>query len=187
MPTDTIYGLVGLALSERTVKRIYKVRKRNPKKPLIILISDLADLKSFGVSADEKIKSVLKEVWPGKVSVILPCSSKKLKYLHRGTNSLAFRLPAKKPLRDLLAKIGPLVAPSANPEGAVPAATIKEAEKYFGKQADFYIDSGKLESEPSTLIEVKNGRIKVLRQGAAKVKEINNLYGKQNAKNRRRA
>ena len=43
LPTDTIYGLVGSALSQRAVKRIYKVRKRNPKKPFIILISSKAE------------------------------------------------------------------------------------------------------------------------------------------------
>ena len=56
LPTDTIYGLVGRALDKKTVERIYKVRKRNPKKPLIILISSLSDLKLFGVKPDKKTK-----------------------------------------------------------------------------------------------------------------------------------
>ena len=40
MPTDTIYGIVGKARSENTVKRIYEIRGRNPQKPCIILIGD---------------------------------------------------------------------------------------------------------------------------------------------------
>ena len=38
VPTDTIYGIVGSALNPKTVARIYKLRRRNPKKPMIILI-----------------------------------------------------------------------------------------------------------------------------------------------------
>ncbi len=38
IPTDTIYGLVGSALNKKAVRRIYQLRQRNPKKPLIILI-----------------------------------------------------------------------------------------------------------------------------------------------------
>jgi L-threonylcarbamoyladenylate synthase len=170
LPTDTIYGLVGLALSEEGVKRIYKVRKRNPKKPLIILISVLSDLEKFKVPLDKKTKTILKDIWPGKVSVILPCAEKRFEYLHRGTKGLAFRLPAKKSLRELIARTGPLVAPSANPEGVLPATSIAEAKNYFGNQVDFYYGSRRLESRPSTLIEVKNGKIKVLRQGAVDIK-----------------
>lgn len=181
LPTDTIYGLVGMALSNRTVKRIYEVRKRNPKKPLVILISGVADLKKFNIALDKESESLLNQLWPGKVSVILPCKAGKFEYLHRSTKGLAFRLPAKRPLRNLIRKTGPLVAPSANPEGFPPAKNLKEAREYFGDQVDFYLGSGGLESLPSTLIEIKNGKIKVLRQGEVKINVKTN--GKQSAKN----
>ncbi|MDI6733908.1 MAG: L-threonylcarbamoyladenylate synthase [Patescibacteria group bacterium] len=155
MPTDTIYGLVGRALSQRAVKRVYEVRKRDLNKPFIILISSLADLRLFGIELNKRTSGLLKKIWPGPVSVILPCPHKKFSYLHRGTNSLAFRLPKLKWLRDLLKQTGPLVAPSANLSGKLPAKNIKEAKKYFGSKADFYIDFGEIESPPSSLIEIK--------------------------------
>ncbi|MBI4992007.1 MAG: threonylcarbamoyl-AMP synthase [Candidatus Harrisonbacteria bacterium] len=166
LPTDTIYGVVGLAMSKKAVVRIYKLRKRNPQKPLIILISSLRDLKLFNIRLNRETKKLLEKLWPGKVSVILPCADKKFKYLHRGTKTLAFRLPKKKDLIRLLKKTGSLVAPSANWEGYPSAKTIIEAKKYFGNKADFYVDAGKLESPPSTLIEIKNGRPILLRRGA---------------------
>jgi len=141
LPTDTIYGIVGSALKKKTVERIYRLRKRNPKKPMIVLIASVADLKRFGVKVDSKTARILKKLWPhlrhgyggqaGKISVILPCPSKKFSYLHRGTRTLAFRLPKPVALRKLLESVGPLVAPSANWEGERPARTIREAKKYF--------------------------------------------------------
>lgn len=167
MPTDTIYGLVGLALSPKTVLRIYRVRHRNAKKPMIILLGSLAQLKLFGVKIDPRTRVLLKKLWPGRVSIILPCKNQKFFYLHRGKKTLAFRLPKVESLRELLLKTGPLVAPSANYEGEKPAFTIKEAKKYFGSKIDFYFNGGLKTGKPSTLVAIDNGRIIVKRQGSA--------------------
>ena len=171
MPTDTIYGLAGRVLDKKAVEKIYKIRKRNQKKPLIILIGSPNDLSLFGIKLTLKNAGILKKLWPGPVSVILPCRNQKFSYLHRGTETLAFRLPKLKWLRNLLEKTGPLAAPSANWEGYPPAKTIEEARKYFKNRVDFYLNSGKLESPPSALISIKDGKIKIIREGTAKIKK----------------
>jgi len=163
MPTDTIYGLVGSALKKKTVERIYHVRKRNKEKPMIILISSLRNLAHLGVRIDARTKKILLRLWPGKVSVILPCTSKKFAYLHRDARSLAFRFPKKKSLRNLLAQTGPLVAPSANREGKLPATTIREAKLYFDKKIDFYLDGGKIDGKPSRLIRIVDHGVERIR------------------------
>jgi L-threonylcarbamoyladenylate synthase len=167
--TDTIYGLVGSALMPKTVRRIYKLRRREKKKPMIILINSLDDLKLFGIRTGIRQKRILKKLWPGKVSVILPCRSKKFAYLHRSAKTLAFRLPAKKELRQLLEITGPLVAPSANLQGFNPASTIRQARKYFKNKINFYVNGGYLSSSPSTLVEIKGSRLIVRRTGAVKI------------------
>jgi len=169
IPTDTIYGIVGSALDFEIVQRIYKLRKRNLQKPMIILIANMDDLAFFGIQPNIKTKRILKKLWPGKVSVIMPCKLKEFEYLHRGTKQLAFRLPKLKWLRALLEETGPLVAPSANFEGEPSAKTIREAKKYFGRKIEFYVDAGKLESKPSTLVKIEKGKLQVLREGAVKV------------------
>ena len=170
IPTDTLYGLVGRAQDRETVERIYRLKGRQPNKPLIVLISSLDDLSKFKVKVNAKTKKVLEKYWPGKVSVILPCPNQEFEYLHRGTKTLAFRLPDYPELTHLITQTGPLVAPSANPEGLPPAKNIKEAREYFGDEVDFYYAKGILKSLPSTLIEVRDGKIKVLREGAVKIK-----------------
>jgi len=170
LPTDTLFGLVGSAFSQKAVERISEIKGRNSKKPFIILISSLKDLSQFEIELDENAENFLQKNWPGKVSIVFPCPNKKLEYLHRGTKSLAFRLPKKKSLIDLIKKTGPLVAPSANPEGESPAQNITEARKYFGDKIDFYVSGRIFNKLPSTLIEIKNGKIKILRRGAGRIK-----------------
>ncbi len=166
IPTDTIYGICGSALNKKTVQKIYKLRKRNSKKPMIILITSIDDLKIFKIKLSPQTKKMLQKIWPAKISVILPCSHKKFKYLHRGTKELAFRLPESSWLLKLLKISGPLVAPSTNFEGEKPAKNIAQAKKYF-KNKVFYFDKGELNSKPSTLIKISKGdKIEILRKGA---------------------
>lgn len=170
IPTDTIYGIVGSALNPETVEEIYRLRKRAKNKPMIILIADLKDLTQFNISLTAKQVKFLKRVWPNPLSVVLHVPSKKFKYLHRGTKSLAFRIPKNEGLIKLLEEVGPLVAPSVNIEGEKPAETIDEAKKYFADKVAFYIDGGKIKSQPSTVIQLADdGSWKILRQGSYKI------------------
>lgn len=168
LPTDTLYGLVASAFDEKAAEMIYKLRKRTPDKPMIILISSFEDLKTFNIELSSAQLETVGKIWPGKVSIVFACNSEKYSYLHRGKNTLAFRLPQEKWLRELLIKSGPLVAPSANFEGEKPARTISEAKKYFAESVDFYVDFGKLDSKPSTIVKFENGELKILREGAIK-------------------
>lgn len=170
LPTDTLYGLVGSAMKKDAVERIYKLRKRDFEKPMIILVSSVNDLKKFGIKVGLRQKRILSKFWPGKISFILDCPSKKFIHLHRGGKTLAFRIPKDNVLIDVLKKSGPLVAPSANISGKKPAETLVEARKYFGKRIDFYVDEGRLKSKPSTLVRLgKEGSLTVLREGEVKI------------------
>ncbi len=153
--TDTIYGVIGSALSEKVVEKIYKIKKRDENKPFIILINSPDDLPAFEINPSENLKNLLDDVWPGPVSVIIPCKSERFSYLHRGKESLAFRIPKPRWLRKLIRETGPLVAPSANKSGNPPAKTLEEAKMYFADEVDFYLDKGLTSENPSVLIEVK--------------------------------
>lgn len=169
IPTDTIYGVSGRALAPDAVARIYELRKRDLKKPMIVLIASLDDLAKFQVKLRPSVRAFLEQYWPGKISVILHCPVKKFFYLHRGTNSLAFRMPDRPDLLKLLQATGPLVSTSANFEGMPPASNVTQAKQYFGETVDFYVDGGNLVSLPSTLIGIKKGKITVLREGAVRI------------------
>ena len=163
VPTDTLYGLSAGAFDAAACARIYALKGRDEGKPFIILIADMSDLSRFGIELTAVQKSYLDTVWPGPVSVILPCPHEEFTYLHRGTTTLAFRLPILPELRALLRETGPLVAPSANPQGLEPAHTLEEARAYFGDRVDFYIEGGRKDAKPSTIISLASGVPVVIR------------------------
>lgn len=165
MPTDTLYGIVGKATNPSTVNRIYDIRKRNRNKPCIVLIGSLSELEKFSVNLSEAQKNALKDHWPGPVSFVFDCNDDSLNYLHCGTQTLAFRLPVPVTLRELLLKVGPLVAPSANIEASPPAQSISMAKEYFGDLVDLYMDAGELQGYSSKVIKLhKDGSTTILRE-----------------------
>ena len=156
IPTDTIYGIVASALKQEAVEKVYAIKGRSPQKPCIILIDKAERMRDFGVDEGyiEKVRA-----YPalGPTSFIVPTVRDDLAYLDRGTHTLAFRIPEPVALRELLLQTGPLIAPSANPEGMPPAATIREAQAYFGTSVGEYQDGGILQGAPSALIDLRTG------------------------------
>lgn len=169
IPTDTIYGIVGSALKSKTVEKIYKLRKRTSSKPMIILIESKDQISALGVKLSSNQLKTLFSLWPNPLSIVVDIKSQSLNYLHRGMNSLAFRMPDNEFLLKLLKISGPIVAPSANFEGEAAALTQTDAENYFKDHVAFYIDGGELKSKPSTVAKLEGEKLKVLREGAAKI------------------
>ena len=159
--TDTLYGVVAKASDEIAVKRVYDLKERAEHKSPIVLISSQTQIVD---TVSPTLKTKLNEAWPGPVSVIIPSSQAPL-WIRRGNESVAYRLPNNEGLRQLIEQTGPLIAPSANPEGLAPAMNIEEAESYFGDNVDFYVDGGIVtEALPSQLLKItNNGEVTRLR------------------------
>jgi L-threonylcarbamoyladenylate synthase len=133
-------------------------------------------LEKFNIKASNLEKKLLN--YKG-LSVILKAPDNNLEYLHRGTKTLAFRIPKKDNLIKLIEKLNlPLIAPSANPEGLPPAKNIQEAIEYFGNKIPIYVDEGKVkEDKPSTIVKLSNGNIEFLRIGNISPEEISKYLG----------
>jgi L-threonylcarbamoyladenylate synthase len=163
IPTDTVYGISCLALEKDLVEQVYRIKQRDFNKPFIILISSIEDLRKFSINLTSDEKTRLTKSWPGPVSIILTVNDEKYQYLHRGTKSIAFRLPKYIDLVSLLEITGPLVSTSANISSERPARAAAEAVEMFGNTLDFYLDVGILNNPPSKIIKIVDGRELVLR------------------------
>lgn len=169
LPTDTIYGVVAKAANRQAVEKIYKLRGRAPEKPCIILVAGAWQIVDSSLWT-EMHKKLADKYWPGPLSLVAPTTDKTPDYLHRGTHTLAYRVPDNSDLLKLLTATGPLIAPSANIENEPVATTVAEAQKYFGDKVDGYVDGGSLVNHaPSTVAIIENGKVVILRQGAQRI------------------
>jgi L-threonylcarbamoyladenylate synthase len=163
LPTDTIYGIVGTVNQPDAVERIYKIKNRPLDNPCILLISDLSQLQQFSIELDQQQIETLDSLWPAPVSVILPCPDEAYAYLHRGKQSLAFRIPDNVWLREVIHKTGPIIATSANKTGSPITSDLDEIMKQL-PSVDFFIE-GPVSQSPSKLCKLhEDGSIEWLQR-----------------------
>lgn len=161
--TDTIYGLLARADDERAVQRVFAIKGRSDYKSPIVLI---ARLDQTYAPLDMLHRELASKVWPGKTTIAVPVDKTSTPpWLHCGNDEFGHRMPAKDDLRLLIEKTGPLIAPSANPEGLEPAKTIQQAIDYFGDAVDIYVDGGVVtDNAPSQLLRIdESGGVERLR------------------------
>ena len=175
--SDTLFGLVGIASEPAVVEKIYTVKKRDAKKPCIILINNIKQLDDFHIILNERFRNFLSKIWPNPITVIFRIEEEyrdTYKYLHRGTGELIFRLPNNERLHQVIDGVGPIVAPSANPEGKAPAESVEDIKRYFGDSVDIYVDSKDVPytGAPSTIIKVKDHTINLIREGIIPFEDI---------------
>jgi L-threonylcarbamoyladenylate synthase len=164
IPTDTVYGVVCRAADETAVQRLYALKGR-VRKPGTVIAGSIEQLVDLSIKY-RYLKSV-EQFWPNAVSVEIPHG---LVYLHQGTMRQAFRIPKHAALAALLKETGPLLTSSANHPGQPTACTVQEAEAYFGKAVDFYVDGGDLSGHmPSTILKIVDDAVEVVREGAVTI------------------
>jgi L-threonylcarbamoyladenylate synthase len=134
--TDTIYGIIARASDEKAVEKVYEVKQRERNKQCIVLIADASS-----VPAHAKLIERITNTEKIPTSVVVPASDEP-EWLLRGGDSVAYRIVRSELLKQVIERVGPVIAPSANPESKPPARNIAEAKKYFGDSVDLYVDGG---------------------------------------------
>lgn len=155
-PTDTIYGLLAQADSPKAVDELYSVRQRDRTKSCIILLSSTNDIPELTAKQRRMYDQLYRE---RPTTIAARVSPDVMSHLVRTDATLAFRVvPPETGLSELIRRVGPLLAPSANLAGQPPATTINEAIAYFGNEVAIYVDGGEIRGVmPSRIITCTDG------------------------------
>ncbi|MDD5021400.1 MAG: L-threonylcarbamoyladenylate synthase [Endomicrobiaceae bacterium] len=165
LPTDTVYGVMTSIFNQEGQKTIYKLKNRNDRKPLILLSHNVDLIKQF-VVFPKKIEEIIKDFWPGQLTLILS-TTEIGKILTGGRDNLGVRIPNCKILLDIMKLHNlPLMSTSANISGKESAKDAKSALKYFNNKVNMIVDDGKCKfSFESTVIDMVKFPYVVIRKG----------------------
>ena len=170
-PTDTVYGIGCNPYNKESVEKIYKIKSRDIMKSLPVLTYSIETAEKI-VEFDQFTKKIVKKFWPGPLTVILKVTDKKIKESLNLENKIAIRVPDHKCTLELLKKCNFLVGTSANISGDLPYKDSEECLKNL-KNYDIFVDGGIITSKgESTIIEIENGQIKIIREGSLTEDEI---------------
>lgn len=179
-PTETVYGLGANALDAKAVKKIFVAKGRPSDNPLIIHISDIADLGILSDHIPDTAFELIDRFWPGPLTLVLKKSKIVPKIVTGGLDTAAIRMPSGKISQALIAESGtPIAAPSANVAGS-PSPTIAQhvIDDLSGK-ISMIIDGGpaKIGIE-STVIDLSRKTPMLLRPGRVTLEQLQKVLGK---------
>ena len=172
-PTETVYGLGASAFDEKACEKIYTAKGRPPKKPLSCLVSSLEQA-SLIADVSGTATQLLKEFSPGPLTIILPKKSNVPYIVTAGGDTVAVRIPDNRYALALIDKCGvPLATPSANISGMPSPKCADDVLSQLDGRIDALIDGGRCEiGTESTIVLLKDGKGKILRQGALPKEKI---------------
>lgn len=166
-PTETFYGLGGIATNKKVRQKIYEIKKREKNKQLPIIVNSLKMLGRY-VKVDSRIKEINAKHWPGPLSIVIETNEAGKESF--GQDSIGVRISPHPFIKALLKEIDePIISTSANPSGQPSTTSGEMAVKYFEKkkiQPDLVLDSGELPpSKGSTFVDLRGEQPVVLRKG----------------------
>lgn len=166
-PTETVYGLGANAFDANAVAKIFIAKERPAFDPLIVHISDLADLERISPGRDTRVFELAKAFWPGPLTIIMAKSKNIPDIVTSGLPDVAVRMPSHNVALQLIKQTGfPIAAPSANKFGKLSPTTARHVMKQL-TGVEMIIDGGACKvGVESTVIRLENDGFRILRYGA---------------------
>ncbi len=177
MPTETVYGLAGLATNPESARLIYQLKGRPTGHPLIVHLDHYEQV----AAPDPRADLLVRAFWPGPLTLVLwrrwenghPVIPDEVT---GGQDTIAVRLPAHPLARALIRAVGPIAAPSANRFGAVSPTTAAHVREAFPDLP--VVDGGPCEvGVESTIVDLSNEHPSILRPGGVTAEELERWLG----------
>lgn len=174
-PTETFYGLGGLASLRSVAERIFTLKGREAVKTLPFVASGLEMILELIEQPSDLFFRLAERFWPGPLTLVLRARENSLPDILYGPGqTIAVRVPPLPWLRDLIRRSGTLlIATSANLSGQPPADDFSEVYRLFHDRVDILIDGGRTPGEkPSTIIDLTGAEPVCLREGKIPAEEV---------------
>jgi L-threonylcarbamoyladenylate synthase len=166
-PTDTIWGIGCDATNEKSVERIYAIKKRSDSKSMLVLVHSEAMLSTYV----EKVPDVaweLLEVATDPLTIIYPGAKNLAPNLVSQDQTIGIRIPKDEFCRELISKFRkPVVSTSANISGDPPPSNFSEIDEKIIQSVDYVVEFRQddySKSKPSSVIKLGiGGEIQIIR------------------------
>lgn len=166
-PTETFYGLAVDPFNKDALKKLFSIKKRSLKKPILVLVHNIEQLAILTDHIPEIYSPLIKKYWPGPLTLIFDAGLSVNPLLTGDSGTIGVRIsPHPVALQLCKAWGNPVTATSANVSGKHPARNPKEVVDTFGKKIDFIIDGGVTPAQScSTIVSSKDEDLILIRKG----------------------
>ena len=173
-PTETFYGLGGNPFDRGALERLFKIKKREPTKPILVLVADHEMLRTIVAEIPEQYQPLIKRFWPGPLTLIFKAHPDLPTLLTSDSGTIGVRISPHPLVKKIFKKWPyPLTATSANISGMLPAKNRAEVVAHFSDELDYILDGGETTAgRCSTIIGLEDGCFKEIRKGEIPLEDI---------------
>lgn len=169
--TDTVWGLGCLPTSKKAVQRIYEIKHRDAKKPLILMSDDIKYLRKYVKPLSILANELIQKHFPGALTLVVNKSDNTPDYITSSMPTVGIRVPDNKTFAKICQFTDGhvLATTSANLSNKPAALSYEEAVKYIGDKVDLVIEDygEKAQGRASTVAGISPKGITIFRQGDA--------------------
>ena len=174
-PTDTMYAIGCSIQSQQAVNRICEIKQIKPTKNRFSFIcADLSSIANFAKVSDFAFK-ILKRYLPGPYTFVLPASSKVPSVLVQGKKTVGIRIPDFQPILDIVTQLGHPLLTTTLPQDGLAVEEYTDPSLIFDRyenQVDLVLDGGYGGHFPSSVLDVLEDSIEIIRVGAGDVTDF---------------
>jgi len=170
-PTDSSYAFGCHIGDKRAMDRIRRIRRTDKNHNFTLVCSDLSEISTYA-RVDNWAYRMLKSMTPGPYTFILPATREVPKRLqHPKRRTIGLRVPDHALVRAVLQELGEPIMSSTLllPGDELPLTDPHEIEDRIGHEIDLIIDAGPTGIEPTSVIDLSEDRVEVLRVGRGDV------------------
>lgn len=181
VPTETVYGLAANALNGKAVGEIFRAKGRPMDNPLIVHISDIAQIERFSLVREipKQAYALAQRYWPGPLTVIMPKGSAVPDEVSAGLDTVAIRFPSHPVTKAVITAADcPLAAPSANISGSPSPTTAAHVYSDMNGKIPYILDGGICEvGVESTVVTLCTPVPMLLRPGGITLEQLREVLG----------
>lgn len=178
-PTETVMGLGVFYDDFEAYTRLNVVKNRPEDKPYTMMLGDVKYIAEYAY-IDEKAEKIINKFMPGSITLLLKAKETVPTYVTHNTGVIGIRVPSLNYICEMLSYVKkPLLVPSANKSGEKPAINSEEVKKIFKNELNYIVEGSAPGGLPSTLVDLTEDRIKILREGPITLEMILEAIGGQ--------
>lgn len=173
-PTRNLYGLGADAFNRAAVEKVFRIKRRPPQKPLLILIGELQALQGLVRRVPPAGARLIDSFWPGGITLVFEAAAELPPVLTAGSGRIGVRLPAHPVAAALAREVrGPITGTSANISGESGCSAVSDMAAAVSERLDLILDAGPLPpGVGSTIVDVTVTPPKILREGSIRGEKI---------------
>jgi L-threonylcarbamoyladenylate synthase len=178
-PTETVYGLGADAGNPAAVRRIFEVKGRPARHPVIVHLSGIGQLPDWARQVPQEAWRLAERFWPGPLTLVLPRAADVSDVVTGGQDTVALRVPSHPMAQQLLAAFqGGIAAPSANRYGRLSPTRAEHVREELGAAVSVVLDGGECQiGLESTIVAFQGRQARLLRPGAITAAQIREVVG----------